>query len=85
MSKKEKLVERLLSKPKDFSYDELKSLLTGFGYAESNKGKTSGSRVAFINEKNSHIIRLHKPHPKNILKSYQIDLIIEELQKENLI
>jgi hypothetical protein len=85
MSKKEKLVERLLSKPKDFSYAELKSLLNGLGYSESNKGKTSGSRVAFLNEMNSHIIRLHKPHPKNILKTYQIELIIEELQKENLL
>ena len=85
MSKKEKLVERLLSKPKDFSYGELKSLLNGLGYSESNKGKTSGARVAFVNKENSHIIRLHKPHPKNILKTYQVDLIIEELQKENLL
>lgn len=85
MGKKEKLLERLLSKPKDFTYNELKSLLTGLGYVETNKGKTSGSRVAFINEMNSHIIRLHKPHPKNILKAYQIELVIEELKKENLI
>ena len=85
MSKKEKLLERLLTKPKDFSYDELKSLLSGLGYSEINKGKTSGSRVAFVNKTNSHIIRLHKPHPKNILKVYQIELIIEELQKEYLL
>ena len=85
MSKKEKLLSRLLQRPKDFSYPELKSLLTGFGYQEFNKGKTSGSRVAFINGKTNHIIRLHKPHPKNILKSYQVDLIIEELKKENLL
>ena len=85
MSKKEKLLERLLTKPKDFSYDELKSLLSRLGYSEINKGKTSGSRVAFVNKTNSHIIRLHKPHPKNILKVYQIELIIEELQKEYLL
>lgn len=85
MSKKEKLKEKLLSKPKDFTYDELKSLLNGLGYFETNKGKTSGSRVAFVNKENSHIIRLHKPHPKNILKTYQVDLIIEELRKENLL
>ena len=85
MSKKAKLVNRLLSYPKDFSYGELKSLLNGLGYIESNKGKTSGSAVAFVNRKNSHIIRLHKPHPKNILKAYQIDMVIEELKKENLI
>ena len=85
MSKKEKLVHKLLSRPKDFSYNELKSLLNSLGYSESNKGKTSGSRVAFVNYKSSHIIRLHKPHPKNILKTYQVDLVIEELKKEKLI
>ncbi len=85
MSKRGKLAERLLQRPKDFSYAELKSLLTGMGYTEFNKRKTSGSRVAFVNEKTNHIIRLHKPHPKNILKAYQVDLIIEELKKENLL
>lgn len=85
MSKKEKLLARLLERPKDFSYSELKTLLSGMNYEEVNKGKTSGSRVAFVNKKTSHIICLPKPHPKNILKSYQIDLIIEELKKEDLI
>ena len=85
MSRKEKLLVRLLLHPKDFSYTELKSLLNSMGYAEFNKGKTSGSRVAFIHSKSGHPIRLHKPHPKNILKSYQVDLIIEELKNENLI
>ncbi|MDQ6758082.1 MAG: type II toxin-antitoxin system HicA family toxin [Bacteroidota bacterium] len=85
MSKKEKLLTRLLLRPKDFSYAELKSLLNGLSYEEFHKGKTSGSRVAFVNNKTNHIIRLHKPHPKNILKSYQVDLIIEELKKENLL
>lgn len=85
MSKKEKLLERILQRPKDFSYSELKSLLNGLGYEEFNKGKTSGSRVAFVKNQTNHIIRLHKPHPKNILKSYQVDLIIEELKSENLI
>ncbi len=85
MSKKQKLINRLLLRPKDFNYNQLKSLLISLGYSESNQGKTSGSRVALVNEKNSHIIRLHKPHPQNILKSYQIDMIIGELLKENLI
>ena len=85
MSKSEKLIRRFLSKPKDFTYDELKKLLTLFGYKEEKTGKTSGSRVAFINPKNKHIIRLHKPHPKPELKSYQIDYIESELRKEGLI
>ena len=47
MSQIEKLIERLKSKPKDFTYDELKRLLNDYGFVENNKGKTSGSRVRF--------------------------------------
>lgn len=43
----------------------------------------SGSRVCF--RKNAHNIKLHKPHPGNILKKYQLDLVIEELKKQGLI
>ncbi|HOX91680.1 MAG TPA: type II toxin-antitoxin system HicA family toxin [Spirochaetales bacterium] len=79
MSKEEKLIQRLLKRPKDFTYNELKKVLVHFGYIENRVDKTSGSRVAFINNETKHIIRLHKPHPNNELKQYQIDQIIEEL------
>ena len=82
MSKFDKLKERILAAPKDFTFDELKTLLTGMGYIESNKGKTSGSRVAFINPDTTHIIRIHKPHPKNIIKQYALRFIIEELKNQ---
>ncbi len=85
MSKEEKLIKRLLSKPKDFTYNELRKLLINLGYEESQSGKTSGSRVAFINKNANHIIRLHKPHPNNELKQYQIEQVIEELQSRRLI
>ena len=85
MSKFEKLKERLLRRPKDFTYDELKSVLTGLGYIESNKGKTSGSRVAFIDHGTKHIIRIHKPHPQNIMKGYTLEYIIDELKGQNKI
>jgi hypothetical protein len=81
MSKKDKLINRFLTYPKDFTYNELITLLSYFGYYENNKGKTSGSRVTFINNC-KHVIMLHKPHQKNHLKTYQIKLIIEELKKE---
>ncbi len=84
MSKIEKAIERLKSKPKDFTYDEAKMILTSLGFIEDNKGKTSGSRIKFI--KNGYAkIELHKPHPGNILKSYQIKDIIEKLEKGGLI
>ncbi len=85
MSKKEKLKKRFASKPKDFSFDELTTLLIILGYQISNKGKTSGSRVQFINKTTSHVIICHKPHPSNIVKSYVISQIVDELKKENLL
>lgn len=84
MSKKEKLITRLLSKPKDFTFKELTALLAQFDYKQVNLGKTSGSRVAFSNKENDYI-RLHKPHPRNILKPYQVEDIIIALQERGLL
>lgn len=80
MSKLEKQIKRLKSKPKDFTYDEAKSILNKLGFFEYNKGKTSGSRVAFLNEDNAKI-ELHKPHPGNILKTYQVNKILNILKE----
>ena len=84
MSKKEKLLQRLKSKPKDFTYDELKTLLNYLGFYENTKGKTSGSRVEFQNEIGMKIV-LHKPHPSNIIKPYKINDIISILEERGLI
>ena len=78
MGTKEKLVDRLKSQPKDFTFEEAERLLTLFGYTKSNKGKTSGSRVMFIDEQKRKIL-LHKPHPGNIIKTYALKDIIEKL------
>jgi hypothetical protein len=85
MSRKEKIIKRFLSQPKDFSYEELVTLLNIFGYDEVKTGKTAGSRRAFCRQANGHIIRLHKPHPENTMRIYQIDYIILELKKQNMI
>lgn len=84
MSKIEKEIQRLKSKPKNYTYDEAKSLLNKLGFSEYNKGKTSGSRVRFINEKDNKI-ELHTPHPKNTLKAYQVNEIIRVWKKGGLI
>lgn len=80
MSKLEKEIERLKSKPKDFTYDELKKVLNNLGFLEDNKGKTSGSKVIFKNIDNKKIT-LHKPHPSKVLKSYQINEILRLLEE----
>lgn len=79
MSKKEKLIARLLSRPKDFHYDEAKVLLQYFDFVDNSKGRTSGSRVEFIRGNDS--ILLHKPHPSGELKSYQIKQLIDTLKE----
>jgi hypothetical protein len=76
MGTKEKLIARFKAKPKDFTYAELKRLLGYFSYSEE---QSSGSRVIFINKQKGHKIKLHKPHPGNILKRYQIEMIEQEL------
>lgn len=84
MTKHIKLVQRLCSKPKDFTWNELTRVLNGLGYKQISSGKTGGSRVRFINEFYPPII-LHKPHPKPILKRYQLEAIVELLKQEGLI
>ena len=84
MSRIEKEIERLKSKPKDYTYEEAKSLLNKLGFVENNKGRTSGSRICFIRN-NIIELELHKPHPKNILKPYQIKNIIDKLIERGLI
>ncbi|MGD2033577.1 MAG: type II toxin-antitoxin system HicA family toxin [Bacteroidales bacterium] len=82
MSKFEKLLLKFLSRPKDFTYAELVKVLSGLGYKEQ---QGSGSRVVFVNNELKHNIKLHKPHPGNILKRYQIDLVIDELKSKDLL
>ena len=84
MGKKDKLIKRLKSRPKDFTFDEAETLLKYLDFAYSNKGKTSGSRVIFESE-NLGCIMLHKPHPQKELKAYQIKQLIEYLEQEDLI
>ncbi|MBO5478428.1 MAG: type II toxin-antitoxin system HicA family toxin [Clostridia bacterium] len=81
MSRKEKILKRLKSKPKDFTYDEARTLLLQLGFEEDNKGKTSGSRVIFRNIREKISIDLHKPHPNNVLKEYQIIKLIKDLKR----
>ena len=78
MSRDEKLQERFRSRPSDFTWDELKRLLAGFGYKEMSG---AGSRRTFIGE-NGVTISLHEPHPGSILKVYQVKEVLMHLRQE---
>ena len=83
MTKKVKLLERLLRKPSDFTWSELTTLMKGFDYEINSKGKTSGSAVAFESKSNPEkALYLHKPHPREILKRWQVEKVIDFLENE---
>lgn len=84
MSKIEKLVQKFLSKPQDFTWNEYTKVLKHYGYIELKvKGKTGGSRRKFINEKKGYdVIIAHKPHPKNVVKRYISEQTIEKLKSK---
>ena len=83
MSKKDKLIDRLLKKPKDFTFDEMESLLSYLGYELKQGG--IGSGVKFIRVGSNEVINFHKPHPSGILKRYVLDQVIEKLRKDGLL
>ena len=85
MGQKDKLIEKLKSNPKDFTFEEAESLLGYFSYYRNNKGRTSGSRVMFESDEHKSKIILHKPHPRKELLSYQIKQLIEYLKQEGLL
>lgn len=81
MGKNDKLIERLLRIPRDFTWDELTLVLAHFGYLSLKTGKTGGSRRKFT-DKDNNIISLHKPHPGNIVKEYALKQIIDQLKEK---
>jgi hypothetical protein len=84
MGRKEKLIQRLKSRPKDFTFEEAEALLKYFDYVKTDKGKTSGSRIAFVSKEHGSIL-LHKPHPQKELKAYQVKQLVEFLEQEGLL
>ena len=85
MNKKEKLIKRFRTLPKDFTFEEVEALFNGCGFILENKGATSGSRVKFYNEKDQNSYIMHKPHPSNIIKGYMMRDILNYLLKNDYI
>ncbi len=79
MSKYEKAVRRLLSKPTDFEWSELKSLMDAFGYEMKTTG---GSGRKFKHPGSASNFVTHEPHPQSTLKAYQVREVIAFLKQE---
>lgn len=83
MGTKDKLIERFKTLPSDFTINEMDRLFAIFGYSVSNKGKTSGSRIAYIKGNDSYT--LHKPHNPPYFKDYAMKQTKKYLEDNNLI
>ena len=84
MGQKEKLIRKLKSGPKDFTFAEAETLLGYLSFRRTDKGKTSGSRVMFISKEHGAIL-LHKPHPRKEFLEYQVKQLRDKLEQEGLI
>lgn len=85
MSKTDKLLNRFLSKPRDFTFEELRKLLKSLGYEEVKTGQTSGARVAFYNTELDDMIKFHRPHPSQIMKQCYLINIERQLKDREVI
>jgi predicted RNA binding protein YcfA (HicA-like mRNA interferase family) len=82
MSKFKKALVRLKSRPTDFTWSELQTIMRHFGYQEK---KGSGSVRKFIHPQTKVVVNLHEPHPKPQIKLYALDIIIDHLKEEGLL
>ena len=78
MSKSKKLRDRLGTLPKDFTWDELVTLLGHYGFDVFNN---AGSKRKFVNE-HGRLVSFHCPHPGSIVKGYvlkEVKTLLDEL------
>jgi len=84
LSRRDKLLSRFTAKPcpKDFSWDELSSVLRHLGYSEL---MAEGSRRRFVHDQSKHVIMLHRRHPIDTLLPRQIKQVIDSLKEQGAI
>jgi len=81
MTQVDKIINRFLQTPplKDLTFEELTKVMAHYSYLLDEKG--SGSRVLYFNEETKDKLRIHKPHPGNILKTYVVKIVQEKLKE----
>ena len=83
MTRQDKLVARLKSRPRDFRWDEPVRLIRSLGYEEINT-ETGGSRRRFAHS-TAPALSLHEPHPSEIVKTYVVDEVLRVLTEGGLL
>ena len=83
MGKIDSLLGKMQAKPTpaNFKYSDVRTVMKHFGYIESNKGATSGSRVKFYNSEMGTILLLHKPHPGDEMPKTALESVVKFLKE----
>ncbi len=81
MPSKDKLLQKLFQKrlPRNFTKQELYSLMSQCGCLRGQGGRGSGIR--FFHEKTGRILAFDEPHPESELYPYQIKLVRQFLRE----
>lgn len=77
MSRKEKLLQRLVAKSQDLTWDQAVTIMKACGF-ELLSGR--GSSRKFVHTVTRVKVFIHKPHPGNIVKAYAQDDLLEGLR-----
>lgn len=76
------LIVRFLDIPKDFTWDELVTLLGYFGYSQIQRGS---SHITFVLDERGLKVMVAKPHPGNEVKKYALKQVKEHLEENGLL
>ena len=81
MSKKETLLKKLCGRPepKNFTVQELDSLMSKCGCEKFSGGRGSG--IGYVHGKTKRILQFDSPHPGKELYRYQVKKTISFLQE----
>ena len=87
MSKKEKLLNRFLTRPciKDFTWDDFVTLMKQLDFKLYEKSGGGSHKYFIFNKDENKIINTSKPHPSGLLKEWQIKEVTDKLKEWQLI
>jgi predicted RNA binding protein YcfA (HicA-like mRNA interferase family) len=77
VSRKSKLISRLVERLKDFTWDEACAVMKQCGFELKKK---PGSGRMFVHCQTRQKVRLHEPHPQKTLLPYMVAELIDALK-----
>ena len=77
VARKDKLILRLKSKPKDFAWSEACAVMSACGFELQNR---KGSRRMFTHIETRLKVSIHEPHSRPNLLPYELDALLDGLK-----